>query len=187
MDGELVIVAALARNGVIGRDGRLPWYLPDDLRHFKALTMGHALIMGRKTFASLPGLLPGRPHIVLSRNADFSAPGAAVVHTLADALMLATRMAVGPAFVIGGGELYAAALPLADRLELTEIDADFAGDTRFPVFERRDWREVAREQRVAADGIAYAFVRYERATAEACPHKLEAKVSPAGTASTTPP
>lgn len=155
----LIIIAAISRGGVIGRANRLPWYLPEDLRHFKALTMGHPMIMGRKTWQSLPGLLPGRRHIVVTRNAEFAAPGVQRAGSLEEALALAGE---GPVYVIGGGELYAQALPLAERLELTEIDADFAGDTFFPPIDPTKWREIQREAHRSVSGLDYAFVSYER-------------------------
>ncbi len=160
---RLSLIAAVARNGVIGRDNRLPWRLPEDLRHFKALTMGHPLIMGRKTWESLPGRLPGRPHIVVTRNPGYRAEGATVVGSLPAAIEAAGSMAGGgEVFLIGGAELYALALPIADRLYLTEIDADFEGDARFPVWDRAQWRETAREPHRADAGWNYAFVTYER-------------------------
>lgn len=160
---RLSLIAAVARNGVIGRDNRLPWRLPEDLRHFKALTMGHPLIMGRKTWESLPGRLPGRPHIVVTRNPAYRAEGATVVGSLAAAIEAAGRMPGGEeVFLIGGAQLYAQALPIADRLYLTEIDADFEGDARFPVWDRARWRETAREPHRADLGWDYAFVTYER-------------------------
>ena len=142
----LSLIAAIARNGVIGIDNRLPWHLPADLKHFKALTTGHAVIMGRKTWESLPAKfrpLPGRRNIVVTRNAAFRAEGALVAGSLAAAVALAES---SEAFIIGGAELYAAALPLADRLCLTEIDADFEGDTRFPAVDPKRWREASRSR-----------------------------------------
>ena len=158
----LSLIAAIARNGVIGIDNRLPWHLPADLKHFKALTTGNTVIMGRKTWESLPEKfrpLPGRRNIVVTRNAAFRAEGALVAASLPAAVALA---ASGMAFVIGGAELYAAALPLADRLDLTEIDADYAGDTRFPERDPKQWRETAREAQADAAGLRFAFVSYER-------------------------
>lgn len=159
---SLTLIAAVARNGVIGKDNRLPWHLPADLKHFKALTTGHAVIMGRKTWESLPPNfrpLPGRQNIVVTRNADYAASGASVVASLADAVAAA---AGDEAFVIGGAELYATALPLAHRLQLTEIDADFDGDTHFPLIAPRQWREAARATHRDEAGLGYAFVTYER-------------------------
>jgi dihydrofolate reductase len=161
---RITVIAAVAANGVIGRDNRLLWRLPADLKHFKALTMGHPMIMGRKTWESLPGLLPGRPHIVVSRNPDYRAEGATVCPSLAAAI--AAAGAADEVFVIGGAELYAQALAVADRLELTEIAAGFDGDARFPDWDRAAWR--TRWRKVAAttgrtdDGLAYSFVTYDR-------------------------
>lgn len=163
---ELVLIAAVAKNGVIGKDNALPWQLPEDLKHFKALTTGHVVIMGRKTWESLPERfrpLPGRLNIVVTRNADYAAPGATVVHSLAEALTFGVgKTAPISLFVIGGAELYAHALPLAQRLELTEIDAEYPGDVRFPDLDRAHWHETQRESGVSAAGLRYAFVRYER-------------------------
>jgi dihydrofolate reductase len=161
------LIAAVARNGVIGRDNKLPWKLSDDLKRFKALTMGHPMIMGRKTWESLPGRLPGRPHIVVTRNPAYRAEGATVVDSLPAAVEAAGDVDV--VFVIGGAELYSQAMAIADRLQLTEIDADFDGDAHFPDWDRSQWRarwhEVARETHRAQDndgGWDYAFVTYER-------------------------
>jgi len=158
----IAIVAAVARNGVIGQENRLPWHLPEDLRHFKALTTGHVVVMGRKTWESLPVRfrpLPERVNVVVSRNPAYSAPGAIMAASLEDALKVG---AGGTAFVIGGAELYAHALPLAQRLELTEIAADFPGDATFPAVDRRQWRETARQAGRSTMGLDYAFVSYER-------------------------
>ncbi|HSC81149.1 MAG TPA: dihydrofolate reductase [Chitinolyticbacter sp.] len=154
----LAIVSAVGRNGVIGIDNKLPWRLPEDLKHFKALTMGSPMIMGRKTFESLPGVLPGRRHLVVSRNTGWQAPGAEAYSSLEAAIAAAGYTA----FVIGGGELYRLALPLADTLYLTEVDLAPTGDATFPQIERSAWQETARESHVAANGIAYAFVTYTR-------------------------
>ncbi|MDP2795618.1 MAG: dihydrofolate reductase [Sulfurisoma sp.] len=161
---SLTLIAALAKNGVIGSDNKLPWRLPEDMRHFKTLTAGHAVIMGRKTWESLPPKfrpLPGRHNIVVSRDSNYRAESASIAHSLDEAVTIAASGDVTP-FVIGGAELYRQALPLAGRLELTEIAADFAGDAHFPEFDRAAWREVARETGHAAAGFDYAFVSYER-------------------------
>jgi len=158
----LTLIAAVARNGVIGIDNRLPWHLPADLKHFKTLTVDHTVIMGRKTWESLPAKfrpLPGRRNIVVTRDAGYRAEGAAVALSLPAAIAAAES---GEAFVIGGAELYAAALPLADRLQLTEIDAAFEGDTHFPAIDPRHWRETARETHRDEAGFDYAFVSYEK-------------------------
>ena len=154
------LVAAVASNGVIGARGKLPWHLPEDLQHFKALTFGHPVIMGRRTWDSLAKPLPGRENIVVTRERAFDAPGASVATSLETALALCADSPL--AFVIGGGELYAAALACADVLLLTEIQRDFEGDARFPEFDRAAWRESERIARSTTDGMRYDFVRYER-------------------------
>ena len=158
----LAIIAAVARNGVIGVSGGLPWRLPAALRRFRALTEGHAVIMGRRTWESLGRPLPGRQNIVVSRRAGFSADGALVVTSLADALAGVALPA--PAFCIGGGELYREALPIADTMYLTEVDRDFEGDTAFPHFALSDWQEIERRTGTVewTDALAYAFVTYRR-------------------------
>lgn len=158
----ITIVIARAANGVIGRDGKLPWHISEDLKRFKRLTMGSALVMGRRTFDSLPGLLPGRRHIVLTRNRSWSAPGVEVVHDVDEAL----RAAGGePLSVIGGADLFELFLPLADRIELTEVLAEVEGDTL--IDDPRaigHWQEIAREEHHATDGApAFRFVTLDRA------------------------
>jgi len=158
----LALIAAKARNGVIGADNRLPWRLPEDLRHFRALTLGHAVIMGRRTWESLRGALPGRQNIVVTRRADYVVDNADTARSLEEALSRVDRPA--PAFCIGGGQLYRAALPRACVVYLTEIDHDFEGDTVFPALDRAIWREASREHhaRATAEGYDYAFVTYVR-------------------------
>jgi len=158
---RVYLVAAVAANGIIGARGRLPWHLPEDLKHFKALTLGHPVIMGRKTWESLGRPLPGRENIVVTRAAGYDAPGASIAASLEAALALCAGEPV--VFVIGGSALYAAALPLADGLALTEIHRDFDGDTRFPEFDRKAWRETQRKPQVGADGLRFDFVQYEKA------------------------
>ncbi len=158
----LTVIAAVARNGVIGKDNALPWHLPADLKRFKALTTGHTVIMGRKTWESLPEKfrpLPGRQNIVVTRNAGYAASGATVATSLPAALALARGT---QAFVIGGAKLYRVALALADRLELTEISRDYEGDTFFPARDAKQWRETAREAQRDDTGLGYAFVSYAR-------------------------
>lgn len=153
---RIVLVVARADNGVIGRAGGLPWRLPADLKHFKALTMGTPMVMGRKTFESLPGLLPGRLHIVLTRDPGWRAQGAQVARDPAGALALAGEGAVS---IIGGADIFRLFLPIADRIELTEVHADVAGDVTLPPFDPARWREIAREDHPAADGRpAFSFV-----------------------------
>jgi dihydrofolate reductase len=163
MSRELFLVAAIAANGTIGMDGAMPWHLPADLRRFKSLTMGLPMVMGRKTFDSLPGLLPGRRHIVLTRDKAWKAEGAEVAHSLEAALALANAAHVA---VIGGAEIYAQALPLASRLELTEIKADYPGDAQMPPLGPMGdggWRETFREEHAAEQGRpAFAWVTLKR-------------------------
>ncbi|HEX6741513.1 MAG TPA: dihydrofolate reductase [Sphingomicrobium sp.] len=158
----ITLIVARARNGVIGRRGKLPWHLPADLKRFKALTMGSVMVMGRKTFDSLPGLLPGRRHVVLTRDRTWNAPGAEVAHDVDESLRLAGVERVS---VIGGAELFAQFLPLANRIELTEVLADVPGDTVMPDPRHSGrWAEVASEDHPAADGRpAFRFVTLEPA------------------------
>ena len=156
---RIFLVAAVASNGVIGKDGGMPWRLPEDLKHFKQLTLGHPVIMGRKTWEALGKALPGRENIVVTRKSGYEAPGAAVASSLDAALALCADEKL--AFVIGGGELYAAALPVASGLVMTEIHRDYEGDASFPPFDRSHWRETQRERHVAADGTKFDFVLYE--------------------------
>jgi dihydrofolate reductase len=137
------LIVAWARHRVIGRAGTLPWHLPEDLRHFKLATLGHPIVMGRKTWESIGRALPGRRSIVVTRNAHFTAPGGETAGSLAQALAMCAG--APEVFVIGGAQLFAEALPLARRLIVTEIDADFEGDTFFPPFDAAAWRETARE------------------------------------------
>jgi dihydrofolate reductase len=159
---QITLVVARARNGVIGRDGRLPWHIPADLKRFKTLTMGSAMVMGRRTFDSLPGLLPGRRHIVLTRDRNWSAEGAEVVHSVDQAIALARGE---PVSVIGGADIFALFLPLADRVELTEVLDDVAGDTDMPdPRESGEWREVQSEERPSdGDAPALRFITLARA------------------------
>ena len=162
MAGSIFLIIARASDGTIGDKGTLPWKLPNDLKHFKALTMGRPMIMGRKTFASLPGLLPGRRHIVLTRDAGWSAPGAEVAHDVAGALALAGD---GEVAVIGGADVLAQFEGLAQRYELTEVHEDYAGDTVL-AYPAAPWRETAR-QSFPAEGTypAHDFVTFTRGTA----------------------
>ena len=161
---KVSVVAAVARGGVIGREGTIPWRIPEDSRHFRDLTLGHAVVMGRRTWESLPERfrpLPGRRNVVVTRNPEWSATGAERAGSLPDALaLLADEPQV---FVVGGWKLYAEALPLADELHLTEIDAEFEGDVVFPSFDLTVFAEVSRERRTTEDGTPLAFVTYARA------------------------
>lgn len=159
---RLTLIAAVARNGVIGRGGRIPWHIPGDLPRFKRITLGYPVIMGRCTWESLGRPLPGRRNIVISRTPGFAAAGAEVFPSLTEALVACAD--ASEVFVIGGTEVYREALARADRLLLTEIDADFDGDAYFPAFDRAAWRESAREPHppAAAFPFGYAYVTYER-------------------------
>ncbi len=153
------IVVARARNGVIGKDGGLPWHLPADLKHFKRVTMGSAMIMGRRTFDSLPGLLPGRRHIVITRDPLWRVEGAEVAFSAEQALALAGGE---PVSVIGGAEIFALFMPRADSIELTEIHAEVEGDTRLEL-DLEGWREISRENHPAEAGRPpFSFVTLER-------------------------
>jgi dihydrofolate reductase len=158
----ITLIVARAQNGVIGRAGTLPWHIPADLRRFKALTMKSVMIMGRKTFESLPGLLPGRRHIVLTRDRNWSAEGVEVAHDVEGALRLADNQ---PVSVIGGADIFSLFLPLAGRIELTEVLEEVAGDTVIAdPRESGDWIETSSESHDAADGgPPFRFVTLERA------------------------
>jgi dihydrofolate reductase len=163
---EVILIAAVARNGVIGRDDALPWHLPEDLRHFRRVTAGHAVLMGRKTWDSLPERfrpLPGRRNVVLTRQADWRAAGAEPMPSLQAALLALADC--DRVFLIGGAEIYAAGLPLADELILTEVQADSEGDTYFPSLTGTPFAPVARERPhpPPADGPDFEFVIYRRA------------------------
>lgn len=159
---EIIIAAAVARNGVIGVENGLPWRLKADLQHFRALTMGHPILMGRKTWESLGRPLPGRRNLVVTRDPQFHAEGAEVFHDPEAAIAAAAD--AQRLFVIGGAQLYASLLPRADRLELTEVRADVSGDAHFPPFDRADFIEERRDPRTAdADNeFDFDFVRYRR-------------------------
>lgn len=160
---RLALIAAVGRNGAIGKDGSMPWQLKADLAHFRRTTLGCPVVMGRKTWDSLPAAfkpLPGRRNVVVTRNARWQSEGAQVAHSLDDALaQLAGSERV---FIIGGGELYIQALPHADELVMTEIDADFAADTFFPSWDRDAFVEVSRESHLSDAGWRYHFVSYRR-------------------------
>ena len=157
---EISLVVARADNGIIGKEGGLPWHLPADLRRFKMLTSGTPMIMGRKTFESLPGLLPGRRHIVLTRDREWAGDGAEGACDPAAALRLANGPRVS---VIGGAEIYRLFLPQAHRIELTEVHASPRGDTLLPPFDPAIWREAAREDHAAeGDRPAFSFVTLVR-------------------------
>jgi dihydrofolate reductase len=157
----VTLVAAVAANGVIGRDGDLPWRIPEDLRHFKAVTLGKPVIMGRKTWQSIGRPLPGRRNIVVTRDASFEAPGAEIADSLDAALAMTADAA--EVCVIGGGEIYAQALPFAERLHITEVAARVSGDVHFPAFDRAGWQETDRTDHAAtADTPGFSFVTLEK-------------------------
>ncbi len=163
----LGLIWAQTRNGVIGANGVMPWHLPEDLAHFRTVTRASTVIMGRRTWDSLPERfrpLPGRQNIVITRQRDWAAEGASVAHTLEDALVLAE----GPVWVIGGAEIYQLALPVAEILVVTEIDAEIVGDTLAPVI-TAEWTEAEQQQPSgwlsSSDGLQYRFVRYQRSPA----------------------
>ncbi len=165
----ITLIAAVARNGTIGADGGLPWHLPADLKRFKALTMGHPMIMGRRTYDSIGRALPGRRTIVVTRDPDWAAPGVTVAHSVDEAIDLALDRGNGvgngqppdgggrPVLVVGGGDIYRQTIARADRLELTHVDADVVGDTRFPDIDPARWQIADR-----ADAVGYSFVSYVR-------------------------
>jgi dihydrofolate reductase len=165
---EVVLIAAVADNGVIGSDGTIPWRMKSDMQRFKAMTMGKPVVMGRKTFASIGRPLPGRTNIVVTRDAGFRSPGAVVTTSFADARAVATgdalrRLATEIA-VIGGAQIYAQWMACADRLEITEVHARPEGDTRFAAIERAGWEEVARVRNPAGPGDSadFSYVTYRR-------------------------
>lgn len=160
MPTRISIIAAVANQRVIGLNNTLPWHLPEDLKRFRALTMGHHIIMGRKTYESLGRLLPGRTTVIVSRSKDYAVPGAFVAESLDAALAMCGDD--DEVFVIGGAQLYRDALAHGNRLYLTEIDADFAGDAHFPEFESAEWVETAREAQVSANGLRFAYVTCDR-------------------------
>jgi dihydrofolate reductase len=160
----LNLIFARARNGVIGKDNALPWHLPEDLAHFKQTTLGQPVVMGRKTWESLPPKfrpLPGRTNIVVTRQAHWKAEGALVAHSIAEAVQQCPAGA--QVWVIGGAEVYAQAMPLAAQAVVTEIDADFEGDAFAPTFDA-SWQETERHTHVAANGLSYSFVTLTHTT-----------------------
>lgn len=157
---RLSLIVAIANNGVIGIDNTLPWHLPEDLKRFKALTMGHHIIMGRKTYDSLGRLLPGRTTVIVTRNADYEVEGALIAHSLEQAIALCGND--DEVFLIGGAELYRAGLGISNKLYITEIDLDVAGDAHFPQIDDAQWQETAREAHVSEKGLRFSYVTYQR-------------------------
>ncbi|MBO9538130.1 dihydrofolate reductase [Herbaspirillum sp.] len=161
--GNLTIVVATDRNNGIGINNTLPWHLPEDLAHFKRTTSGHAILMGRKTFESIGRPLPNRRNIVITRNADWQHPGVETATSLPAAAALAATPDNAPAFIIGGAQIYAEALPLVNRLIITRIEQTYDCDAFFPALDPQIWQETAREEhRAETSGLNYAFVTYER-------------------------
>ncbi len=165
---KLSVIVAVADNGVVGRNNALPWYLPADLQHFKRTTLGKPVVMGRKTYQSIGRPLPGRTNIVITRNRNFTAEGINVVCSLEAALELAREIASGDGpgelMVIGGAAIYAVAIPLADKLYITEVHAQVEGDIHLPDIDWREWRECSRERHGASESGShdYSFVVYDR-------------------------
>jgi dihydrofolate reductase len=166
---KVSLIVAAAANNVIGCDNKLPWHLPQDLKYFKSRTLGKPIIMGRKTYESIGRPLPGRPNIVVTRNRSWVAPGISAVTSLEEALTLAAHLVKGldiqEVMIIGGAEIYRAALPLADRVYLTRIDIPFEGDAWFPELDPADWR-LADSQEGEGGAIPHRFLVYERAVHE---------------------
>ncbi|UJP05092.1 MAG: dihydrofolate reductase [Nitrosomonas sp.] len=165
---RLSILVAMARNRVIGRNNQLPWHLPADLKHFKFLTMGQAIVMGRKTFESIGKPLPGRINIIITHQTDYEVPGATVVHSLENALLACEENSESDDsnsehFIIGGEKLYRQTIKLCQRLYITEIQREFDGDVFFPEFERANWEEIQRDKHVSEkDNLEFHFVILER-------------------------
>lgn len=150
-------IAAMSRNRVIGKNNQIPWHLPADLRFFKETTLGHYVIMGRKNFLSMPGPLPGRTNVVMTRDPFFASSGCLVVHSLGEALALAYGDGETEAFIIGGGEIYTLSMDILDRIYLTIIDAEIKGDVYFPVFKEADWQITHETRHVADTKNLYSF------------------------------
>ena len=157
---KLSLIVAIAHDGVIGVNNTLPWHLPEDLKRFRALTMGHHIIMGRKTYESLNRLLPGRTTVIVTRNTDYRVEGALVSGSLEDAL--AQSAGDDEVFLIGGAELYREGLAKADQLYITEIDAHFEGDAFFPQMDRGQWQLLEEERHVSEQGLPFRYLTYRR-------------------------
>ncbi len=157
---KLSTIVAIANNRVIGVNNTLPWHLPEDLKRFKALTMGHHIIMGRKTYESLGRLLPGRTTVIVTRNGDYKVEGALIANSLQDAMAFCKDD--DEAFLIGGAELYQDGLKLSNKLYITEIALDVAGDAFFPAYSADEWQETSREAHTSAQGLNFNYVTYIR-------------------------
>jgi dihydrofolate reductase len=156
------LIVAVAKHQVIGLNNTLPWHLPEDLKRFRALTTGHHIIMGRKTYESLNRLLPDRTTIIVTRNTDYHVEGAVIAHSLKAAI--ARCQQDNEVFIIGGAELYKEGLQVADKLYITEIELEVAGDAYFPAFDKAEWHRVSYEPHIAASGLAFSYAAYERKT-----------------------
>ncbi len=163
---RLSLLVAMAKNRVIGRDNKLPWHLPADLKHFKFLTMGQTIVMGRKTYESIGRPLPGRANIIVTRQTGYEVPGAIVVNTIDDALLICERTGSinGENFIIGGEELYRQTLKICQRIYITEIQRDFEGDVFFPEFDPNEWEETQRDRHISENdtNLEYHFVVLDR-------------------------
>jgi len=157
---KLSIIVAIANNGVIGVNNTLPWHLPEDLKRFKALTMGHHIIMGRKTYESLGRLLPGRTTVIVTRNSHYKIEGALIASSLQAAIALCRDD--DEVFLIGGAELYQNGLKLANKLYITEIALEVEGDAHFPAYQTNEWQETSREAHTSAQGLSFSYVTYVR-------------------------
>lgn len=159
---NLTLIAAMSKNGIIGNDNKLIWHLPKDLKRFKALTSGHHIIMGRKTYESVGKPLPNRTNIIVTRQSDYHAPGCIIVHTVEDAINKASGDE--RPYIVGGAEIYAQSLRYARTIELTVVDHDFEGDTRFPEFDQEKWEETSRESHEADEKNPYKmdFIQYQK-------------------------
>lgn len=160
MSNNISVIVAVAKNGVIGQNNTLPWHLPEDLKRFRALTTGHHIIMGRKTYESLGRLLPGRTTVIVTRNQDYYVEGALIAHSLEAAIAMCKDD--NEVFVIGGAELYQYTFTLANKLYITVIDLDVEGDAFFPQFSLDEWKEDSREPHTSAQGLPFSYVTYLR-------------------------
>ncbi len=163
MTDKLSLIVALAKNRVIGQNNTLPWHLPEDLKRFRALTTGHHIIMGRKTYESLGRLLPDRTTVIVTRNANYQVKGALIAHSLEEAMALCHGDK--EVFLIGGAELYQVGLNMAHTLYVTELDLEVAGDAYFPEFDASQWQLSSREAHISAQGLPFCYLTYQRKTA----------------------
>jgi dihydrofolate reductase len=160
LKNNISLIVALAKNNVIGLNNTLPWHLPEDLKHFRALTTGHHIIMGRKTYESLGRLLPDRTTVIVTRNNDYQVDGALIAHSLDAAIALCQNDE--EVFVIGGAELYQVGIKLANKLYITELELDVPGDAYFPAYDVAEWQESSREAHTSAQGLLFSYITYIR-------------------------